>query len=92
MNQPRVARVELDTERINRQFQDPGPGKHMWVVTAVFAVSDQTMRTIAHGHSDVKIQFDHENCKLVQGPGCFKCERLFTPEELNTRCGGSIYE
>jgi hypothetical protein len=65
---------------------DPGPGKHLWTVTAAWSVDPETF---TGDGSDVH-HFDHENMLLIAGPGCYKCEASYTPELAARPCRGSM--
>lgn len=70
--------------------KDPGPGKHLWVVAVAFKVSDEAVRQMAAMLEPESQILDHENVIDVQGPGCYKCEREFTPRLYRRKCTGSM--
>ena len=52
------------------------PGEHMWVVLVMFRVNPTADR----------YALDRENLLSVEGPGCFWCEKKWTPELAAQPC------
>jgi hypothetical protein len=73
-------RVEA-TEKAHAGITDPGPGLHLWIV-----VSSYRVVPVEAG----RYELDHENLLSVDGPGCFKCERSWSPEVAAAPCDGSV--
>lgn len=71
--------VRVD-DRYGADPQDPGPGVHLWTVITMFKVTP----------SADDFFLDQENLITIQGPGCYKCERPFSPALDQTPCPGSM--
>jgi hypothetical protein len=57
------------------------PGKHLWVITAAWHLSDP--------ETDGKTTLlDSENLLMISPPGCFKCELMYSPEMAAAPCAG----
>lgn len=67
--------------KFHKSLVDPGPGKHFWVVTGLWTVSNP---------SSEQFILDVENLVTVDGPGCFKCEELYTDVIASQPCKGSM--
>lgn len=66
---------------------DKVPGKHRWIVTAIYTVDENTVR---HANDPTHVKYmDHESL-IMLGLCCWDCERLF-PSEItpDTECTGS---
>jgi len=57
---------------------DVQPGRHFWIVTGLWTVNPTSPNLI----------LDYENLVTVDGPGCFICEQLYSPEVAATTCPG----
>jgi hypothetical protein len=60
------------------------PGQHLWIMLALWIVTDSQML------QDGPVLMDRENLMEVAGPGCFKCERLYSHRLAKQRCKGSV--
>jgi hypothetical protein len=67
--------------KYNNELQDPGLGKHLWIVTGVWEVRNPTTSQFI---------LDTENLLSIDGPGCYKCEKLYTEELATQPCIGSM--
>lgn len=65
---------------------DRRSGDHLWTVTCMYGV-DPTM-FIAGGGGDGPALLDMENLLITAGPGCFYCEKTYTPQLALRRCTG----
>lgn len=80
-----------DSQALNRHSEAVDkPGQHVWVVTAAWQVTDpekayRASRT-AQFDADNSILLDRENIIAFAGPGCFKCEREYSPELAGRPC------
>lgn len=57
-------------------FPNRVPGQHMWIVLSMFRVDPTADRAF----------LDRENLLSIEGPGCFWCERSYTPEIAAKPC------
>lgn len=57
----------------------PRPGQHLWVVTGAWVIRDPTKPQMI---------LDTENLMTIEGPGCFVCEEIYTPELEAQPCQG----
>lgn len=55
------------------------PGEHCWIVTGMWRVTPRTKG---------EYQLDTENLITLDGPGCFHCEELWSPELAARPCAG----
>lgn len=83
--------VELLAEKVRKRTVDPGPGRHLWMFVVTFRASDDLIGRLLQGDEPGQVLFDHENMMSANGPGCFKCERQFTPQLAAAPCRGSMY-
>jgi len=67
-----------------RDMPDPGRGKHLWIITAAWRVTDPATSRDPDG----VFHMDRENLLTLAGPGCFKCERPWAPETERKWCNG----
>jgi hypothetical protein len=70
------------------------PGAHMWVMTAAWRVldpekADRAARTKQFDAENAYL-LDAENLIVLGGPGCFKCEEIYTPTLAAVPCVGSV--
>jgi len=86
MNQQEDATHYEGRSAAGRKPKDPGPGKHLWIVTAAWAVTEPERS------QDPNAQFlmDRENLITIAGPGCYKCELEWTPLVEKRYCRGSV--
>lgn len=66
------------------ELDDPGRGKHLWTVFAMFRVINPS-EAIA-----TAIHMDMENLMTIEGPGCFKCEAVWSPAIEKRWCNGTM--
>jgi len=64
---------------------DPRRGDHLWIVTGVWRVDPEDW---VSDDPTVEPLLDQENLISVAGPGCFYCERYYTPWLGRRRCQG----
>ena len=57
----------------------PKPGQHLWIVTGCWQVVDPTAD---------RFELDVETLLTVDGPGCWVCEEIWTPELAAKPCQG----
>ena len=74
-------RVDDFTDRVP-DF-DPRSGDHLWTVVTMYRVDPRLWGDPAH-----LALLDAENLLSVAGPGCFYCERVYTPTLAARRCPG----
>jgi len=74
-------KVRVDN-RHHKPIEDPGPGKHFWILTGLWRVANPTSNNF---------MLDAENLVTVDGPGCYKCEGLYTDELAAQPCKGSMF-
>jgi hypothetical protein len=60
------------------------PGKHLWLVTAGWALADPERPY------ESTQQLDAENLVILAGPGCYKCEREYSRKLARLPCTGSL--
>lgn len=75
--------IHFHTTRPMARLDDPGPGKHQWIVCAAWRVSPP----FAEG---TPIILDHENLANQTEPFCAKCERSWRPGIDDTACDGEM--
>lgn len=76
----------VDKHHNQTTLRDPGPGRHLWTMLAVWSVADPT----AAQDPTATIHLDRENLLTIEGPGCFKCEEPYTPRLAGRRCQGRM--
>jgi len=76
---------KIGTKKNNRTLVDPGDGKHLWIVSSTYLVTNPAKAFTAES-----IELDIENLMTVVGPGCYKCEELYDPEKTLPHCTGSM--
>lgn len=54
-------------------------GEHLWAVFGVWRVMDPTSE---------RFELDTENLMTIEGPGCFVCEKQYTPALAARPCPG----
>lgn len=76
--------LKVEGDQLNKILTKPltaPPGEHLWVATAAWRVNPTTfLEGAAH--------LDLENMLTIGGPGCFICEREYTPELAARPCPG----
>jgi hypothetical protein len=72
-------------DKISKPIRDPGRGKHLWTMVAMFRIIDPA-KAVADG-----VHMDMENLLTIEGPGCFKCEKNFSPDEARRFCQGVMH-
>lgn len=63
---------------------DPRSGEHLWTMTMAYQVDPAKMMSGADG----PVLFDKENLLVTAGPGCYYCERPYSPRLAMRRCKG----
>ena len=58
-------------------------GNHYWVVIVTYNVNPENF----NNPEEVNI-LDRENLVMLVGPGCFHCEKDYTPELAKEKCDG----
>jgi len=80
-----IFKLDSDDPRIgNENIEDPGEGIHLWMIFSCFRV-DPTK--VLYGSP---YELTNENLITIEGPGCFKCEEVYSPERAGRRCTGSM--
>ena len=69
---------------------DPGPGRHLWMITTAFNAPDNALQRLAAGEDPGRILLDHETLMFPPAIGCYKCEAPFTPGLYARKCSGSM--
>lgn len=69
----------------HRQHMHDRPGEHLWVISAAWRVADPAALT------DGSI-LDAESLLMVEGPGCFKCERPYSRRLARKPCRGGMQD
>lgn len=59
-------------------------GAHVWVMVAAWRVIEPA----ATRDLSASITLDVENLLTLEGPGCYVCEQVWTPEVGMSRCPG----
>jgi hypothetical protein len=62
------------------------PGGHVWVMVAAWLMANPA----SADNPDAGNLLDAENLVQFQGPGCFKCERPYSPKLAAQRCRGKL--
>lgn len=60
---------------------DPVRRDHFWIVIAAYRFS---------GNPNVATLLDHTTVVQANGPGCYYCEMVWTPNRTGTRCPGNL--
>jgi hypothetical protein len=70
------------------------PGQHLWVMTDAWSVADPAkayeMSRTAEFDAENAIFLDAENLVSLVGPGCMKCEQVYSAELARRPCAGSV--
>lgn len=66
------------------------PGKHLWVMTACWAITDPQALSTSGAQSARFL--DQENMVAFSGPGCLKCEQQWSRKLAARPCLGSATE
>jgi hypothetical protein len=77
-----VAGTGIQFEAAHRHHARIAPtpsGQHLWAVFAVFRIADPG----ADQH-----HLDAENLLTIEGPACFACEQVHTPQRAASPCTG----
>ena len=61
---------------------DPRSGDHLWVMVATWKCDPEKL---VEGQEGL---LDHENLLGLGGPGCYFCEKQYSPGMANRRCKG----
>lgn len=67
-------------QHYHQKIPDQVPGKHLWMMAAVYRVTPQIRGQYA---------LDTENLLSIDGPGCYWCEEPWTPTIGNQPCKGT---
>lgn len=73
-----------DDKKVAADIKDPGRGKHLWAVFAMYAVADPAVLF----DRERDFLMDTENLISIDGPGCYKCEKVFSPDVARRFCQG----
>jgi DNA modification methylase len=65
----------------------PPGGPHQWIVAAMWKLSDEEARHQATG-SGGEVHLSADNLLSIEGPGCWVCERVWTPAIADQPCTG----
>lgn len=65
-----------------KPLPDLVPGEHLWIVTGMWKIDPESY---AAGR---KTHLDMENLLNLAGPGCFWCERDWSPSLASEPCPG----
>jgi len=71
-------------DKAGADLTDPGRGKHLWTVMALYRITNPAVSQDPGG----QILMDRENLLTIEGPGCFKCEKPWTPDIGRRFCQG----
>lgn len=72
--------IKVDaTRRAHAPLQPATAGRHEWVVLAMFRVADPSAE---------RFDLDTENLVTIEGPGCYQCERPYSPQVVTQPCRG----
>lgn len=66
---------------------DPRSGDHYWIIPVAFRVDPAHWAAAQHDPT-ITPMLDLENLAEISPPGCYHCERLWTPELARRRCKG----
>lgn len=61
---------------VGAQLPKQEPGKHLWIVMAMFGVNPGAAR----------VDLDRENLLTIEGPGCYWCEQPWSKELAHRPC------
>lgn len=68
-------------------------GQHLWIMTAAWKISDpakaQAAAKTREFDADNAYMLDAENLLALAGPGCYKCEKEYSPRLAASPCAGS---
>lgn len=68
-------------------------GEHLWIMTAAWRISDPAKAyaaaTTSEFDQDNSYLLDGENVIGLAGPGCYKCEAVYSPELAARPCTGT---
>lgn len=79
--------IVLDgTDKIGKEIQDSGPGKHLWIVACAYRIFDPLASFEDRGN----ICMDLENMLTIEGPACYKCELSWNPSDNTSFCEGHM--
>jgi hypothetical protein len=73
-------------DKAHADMSDPGRGKHLWIVMALYGIQDPAASMDPNG----QIIMDRENLLTIEGPGCWKCEKSWTPDVGRRYCQGAM--
>jgi hypothetical protein len=69
------------------------PGQHIWIMTAAWKIADPEKAykaaTTREFDPDQSYLLDGENMLGLAGPGCYKCEREYSPKLAALQCQGN---
>lgn len=77
-----ISGPQLDKALAGHQLDDVPEGVHVWVMFAAFRCAHPERAHLEQQHMDA------ESLVTVGGPGCYRCEQLYTPGAERTRCPG----
>lgn len=63
------------------------PGRHLWVMTAAWKISDPAAWSSSTAEP---VTLDSENIVMFAGPGCLKCEQEYSAALAARPCTGSV--
>ena len=72
-------------DKFASEIPDPGRGKHLWAMFAMYQVHNPSDCM----NPDGQILMDRENLLSIDGPGCFKCEKVWSPDVERRFCQGT---
>jgi hypothetical protein len=70
------------------------PGQHLWIMAAAWSVADPAkadeMSRTKEFDAENAVFLDAENLVSMAGPGCMKCEQVYSAELARRPCVGSV--
>lgn len=74
------------SDKLHGDLADPGRGKHLWTILAMYRINDPSVMRDPEG----QVLMDRESLLTIEGPGCFKCEKEWTPDVERRWCQGTM--
>lgn len=73
---------QLDKVLAGHQLDDVPDGQHVWAMFAMFRITHPERAHLEQQH------MDSESLLMVTGPGCYRCEQIYTNGAEHTVCPG----
>ncbi len=76
--------VQEAVQKYGANIPVPPKGEHLWTITGLWKINEPSKVA----SSDQPVQLDLENLLTIDGPGCYVCEQMWTPEIEKQPCPG----